>query len=189
MPRKLFSTSNATLAATVMGAAVLLPAAALAVPHGKPGLWNITSTMKMADMPKVPPEVVEMMKKRGLNMPVAGQPITNQICMTAEQAAMDHPPDMSREGVKCTPHVLNQTSNSATTEMVCHGSMEGTGRSQISWRGDSHYEGSYSFTGSVEGRPNNMSSTYTGDWVKSDCGSVKPFSGKMPSAMRPPPSR
>jgi hypothetical protein len=177
------------LASVLIATTILMPAAALAVPHGKPGLWKITTTMQMAAMPKMPPEVMEMMKKRGMNIPQPGQPITNQICMTPEQAAMDRPPDMSREGVKCTPHVLNQTANSATTEIVCHGTMEGTGRSQISWRGDSHYEGSYSFTGSMHDQPNNMSSTYIGDWVSADCGSVKPFSGKMPSGVRPPPPR
>ena len=133
MPRK--------LASALIAAAILMPAAALAMPHGKPGLWNITTTMQMAAMPKMPPEVVEMMKKRGIKLPQPGQPMTNQICMTAEQAAMDHPPNMDRDGIKCTPHVISQTSNSATTEITCHGTMEGTGRSQISWRGDSHYEG------------------------------------------------
>jgi hypothetical protein len=175
------------LASTLIVATILMPAAALAVPHGKPGLWTITTTMRMASMPKMPPEVMEMMKKRGMNIPQPGQPMTSQICMTAEQAAMDKPPNMDREGVKCTPKVISQTSNSATTEITCHGTMEGTGRSQINWRGDGHYEGSYSFTGSMHDHPNNMSSTYTGDWVKADCGSVKAFSGKIPSsAMRPP---
>jgi Protein of unknown function (DUF3617) len=178
MTRKLVSVLIATT--------ILMPAAALAVPHGKPGLWTITTTMQMAAMPKMPPEVLEMMKKRGMNIPQPGQPMTSQICMTAEQAEMK-PPNMDREGVKCTPKVISQTSNSATTEITCHGTMEGTGRSQISWRGDSHYEGSYSFTGTMHDRANNMSSTYTGDWVKADCGSVKPFSGKIPSmAGRPP---
>ena len=178
MPHKLTSVLIATT--------ILLPAAALAAPHGKPGLWNITTTMQMAAMPKMPPEVMALMKQRGIKVPQSGQPMTSQMCMTAEQAAMDKPPNMDREGVKCTPKVISQTATSATTEITCHGTMEGTGRSQISWRGDSHYEGTYSFTGSVEGRPNNMSSTYTGDWVKADCGSVKPFSGKMPSGTRPP---
>src|SRR5471030_2869477 len=118
MPRK--------LASTLIAAAILMPAAALAMPHGKPGLWNITTTMQMASMPKIPPEVMEMMKKRGMNMPTPGQPMTSQMCMTAEQAAMDKPPNMDREGVKCTPKVIIQSSNSATTEISCHGTMEGT---------------------------------------------------------------
>jgi hypothetical protein len=181
MPRKLAS----TLTSTIIGATILMPAAALAMPHGKPGLWSITTTMQMAAMPKLPPEVMEMMKKKGMNIPQSGQPMTSQMCMTAEQAAMDKPPNMDREGVKCTPRVVSQTSNSATTEVVCHGTMEGTGRNQISWRGDTHYEGSYSFTGAMHDHPNNMSSTFTGDWVKADCGAIKPFSGKMPSGARP----
>ena len=33
------------LASTLIAAAIFIPAAALAVPHGKPGPWNITTTM------------------------------------------------------------------------------------------------------------------------------------------------
>ena len=111
------------LASTLIAAANFMPAAVLAVPHGKLGLLNMTTTMQMASMPKMPPEVMEMMKKRGMNMPMPGQPMTSQMCMTVEQAALDTPPNMDREGVKCTPHVLNQTSSSASTEIVCHGLM------------------------------------------------------------------
>jgi hypothetical protein len=182
MPRKFAST-------LITAAVILAPAAALAMPHGKPGLWNISSTMQMPNMPEMPPEMLAMMKKRGMNMPVAGQPIVSKICMTAEQAAMDHMPNMNREGVQCTPRVISQTSSSATTEMVCKGTMEGTGRSQINWRGDSHYEGTYSFNGSMHGQPNSMSTNYVGDWVSSDCGSIKPFTAKSIPAVRPPPPK
>ena len=53
MPRKL----------VLITAALLLPAAALAAPHGRPGLWSITSRMEMPNMPKMPPEVAAMMKQ------------------------------------------------------------------------------------------------------------------------------
>ena len=65
-----------------------------------------------------------------------------------------------------------------SADTVCSGRMQGTGHMQVSYSGAEHYEGSYSFKGSMEGHPNQMSSTFKGDWVKADCGSVKPFTRK-----------
>ncbi len=164
-----------SLCIAITAGLILIPALALAAPHGKPGLWTITSTMTMANAPQLPPQVMEMMKKRG--MPMMGQPTTSQMCMTAEQVnsgadvLKNHPVD-------CTPRVLHETANSAETEVTCHGMMDGVGHSRISWRGLDHYEGSYDFKGTMHGRPNDMSTHYTGDWVKSDCGAVKPFDAK-----------
>lgn len=160
---------------------ILSPIAVLGAPQGKPGLWNITSTMEMANMPQIPPETLAMMKARGMKIPgMGGQPTTTQICMTPQNSGSDMMSGaqgrLAQRDVNCTPRILNQTASSATTEIVCHGKMEGTGRSQISWRGNNHYEGSYNFKGSMRGQPQNISTRYTGDWVKADCGAVKPFS-------------
>jgi hypothetical protein len=151
----------------------LAPAAALAA-HGKAGLWNISSTMETASMPQMPPEAMAMMKSRGMKIPgMGGQPIVTQICMTKEQVNGDKPP-MSNRQENCTTKLLNQTSTSMTSEVTCHGLMEGVGRAQMSWRGSEHYEGTYSFKGTMEGRPQQISTRYTGDFVKADCGAVKP---------------
>lgn len=169
------------------GAAALaasIPTAALAVPHGKPGLWNYVSTVQMANMPKMPPQVLEMMKMRGI--PAMGDAVTSQMCMTEAQAKMDVPPQLKNAGVNCTPRVVSQTSNSAVTEVVCHGRMEGTGRTQMSWRGDTHYDGTYSFRGAMGGRSQDMTSKFSGDWVKADCGAVKPFDSAILNHPRPP---
>jgi len=157
------------IAATV----VLAPVAALAA-HGKAGLWNISSTMETANMPKMPPEAMAMMKSRGMKMPgMGGQPITTQICMTQEQVNGDTPPMHNRQE-NCTTKLLNQTSTSMTSEVTCHGKMEGVGRAEMSWRGNEHYEGTYNFKGTMDGRPQQISTRYTGDFVKADCGAVKP---------------
>jgi hypothetical protein len=164
---------KATLAATCC---LLACSVALAAPpKGRPGLWTVTSVMDAATLPPIPPEALAQMKARGITIPTAGQPMTHQICMTADQPPLDRPPAINREGVQCTPHVVSQTGTSATTEVICKGRMEGTGRSQISWRGDTHYEGSYSFKGTMEGHPANTSTHYSGDFVKADCGAVRPF--------------
>jgi hypothetical protein len=166
-------------------AASVIALPAVAVPKGKPGLWNITSTMKMANAPQLPPQVLEMMKKRG--MPGMGEPTTSQICVAANAPSADAMTRMQNQhGITCTPHVISESATSATTEVTCQGTMEGTGRSQISWRGDSHYEGSYSFKGSMRGHPQEYSTHYVGDWAKSDCGAVKAFSPKDIPAHSPP---
>jgi hypothetical protein len=165
------------LTATAIG---LLPGAALAA-HGKPGLWNISTTMQMANMPQMPPEAMAMMKARGMKIPGMGEPIVSQICMTQDQVNDDKLPSMMHEREEsCTSKVLSQTASSVTAEATCHGRMEGVGHFQISWRGNEHYDGTYSFKGSMEGRPQEMTSRYTGDFVKADCGKVKPH---MPAMM------
>jgi Protein of unknown function (DUF3617) len=167
MHQKLISSAIAT-------AIVLAPAAALAA-HGKPGLWNISSTMQMANMPQMPPEAMAMMKSRGMKIPgMGGAPIVSQICMTADQVNADKPPAMSVHEESCTTKVLNQSAMSMTAEATCHGRMNGVGRTQISWRDNEHYEGSYSFKGASEGRPMEMSTHFTGDFVKAECGKIKP---------------
>jgi hypothetical protein len=158
--------------ALVAASVVLMPVAALAA-HGGPGLWNVTTSMEMANMPQMPPEAMAMMKQRGMKMPGMGQPMTSQMCMTQEQVNGDMPPMHNRE-VNCTSKLLNQTATSVKAEVTCHGRMEGVGRSEMSWRGNEHYEGTYSFKGSMEGHPQQISTRFSGDFVKADCGAVKP---------------
>jgi hypothetical protein len=143
--------------------------------HGKAGLWNFTTSMTMANMPQMPPEAMAMMKQRGIKMPGMGEPITSQVCMTQDEVNADMPPRMSREGENCENHVLAKTASSISVDMVCNGRMKGTGHLQVSYSGAEHYEGTYNFKGTAEGHPADMTSNFKGDWVKADCGAVKPF--------------
>jgi hypothetical protein len=171
MPRNLVSS-------LITAALVLAPSAAFAA-HGKVGLWTITSTMHMANAPQIPPEALAMMKARHMNVPMPGQPYTSQMCMTAEEVNADKPPAMTTREISCTTKMLSQTGSSMKSEVVCHGpAMDGVGHSEISWTGNEHYTGSYNFKGTMQGQPNEMSTSYKGDWVKADCGAVKPFNAK-----------
>jgi len=175
---------NKLISGLVATAVLLAPAAALAA-HGRAGLWSISTTMDMPNMPQMsnlPPEAMAMMKSRGMSMPGMGAPIVTQICMTQEEVNADRIPSMNEQN--CTTKILSQTPNAMTAETTCHGRMEGVGRMQMAWRGNDHYEGTYSFKGSMQGRPHEMTSRYTGDFVRADCGSVKP---NMPKAGMPKP--
>ena len=173
---------NSKLVSGLAATAILLaPAAALAA-HGRAGLWKISTTMDMPDMPQMsnmPPEAMAMMKLRGMSIPGNGAPMVTQICMTQDEVNTDRIPSMNNREQNCTTKLLSQTPSAMTAETTCHGRMEGVGRMQMSWRGNDHYEGTYSFKGSMEGRPHQMTTRYTGDFVKADCGSVKPYMPKM----------
>jgi hypothetical protein len=94
--------------------------------------------------------------------------------MTQEQVNGDVPPAMHNRGENCTAKLLSQTASTMKSEVTCHGRMEGVGHAEMTWRGNEHYEGTYSFNGTAEGRPQNISTRYSADFVKADCGKVKP---------------
>ena len=170
-----------SLITALMGTALILAPVAAMAAHGKAGLWTVTSTMEMPNMPKMPampPEAMAMMKARGMPMP--GQPFTTQMCMTQEQVNADKPPAVSNDDVSCDNKIISQSASAMHSQMTCHGRVNGVGDMQISWRGTDHYEGTYSFKGTAEGRPQEMMTHYSGEFVKADCGSVKPYAGGPP---------
>jgi hypothetical protein len=132
--------------------------------------------MGMANV-QIPPEAMARMKAMGMNMPM-GQTFTSQICMTQAEVDADAPPPVSRKESGCTTKVTSQTASAMAAQMVCDGDMKGTGQMQISYNGAEHYAGSYSFKGSMNGHPADMRSNFKGDWVKADCGAVKPYMAK-----------
>jgi hypothetical protein len=156
----------------------VLTLAATAMPHVKPGLWNITTDMKMKNMPDIPPEALAMMKQRGMKIPGMGEPVVTQVCMTPQDVADGTAMGLKAQNdahIHCDPKVLSETGSSMATSVVCHGEMEGTGHSEVNWR-EGHYEGNYSFRGVMHGQPNETSTHFVGEFVKADCGSVKPYS-------------
>jgi len=169
------------LSALIAASLVLVPAAALAA-HGRVGLWTVTTSMQMSNMPQISPEAMAMMKQRGMQMPGMGQPMTTQICMTQEQVIADKPPAMSNREESCDTKVLNQSPSLMESSVSCHGRMNGVGHIKIIWRGNEHYEGTYNFKGVMDGQPHEMTTHYSGDYVKSDCGAVKPF--VLPKSMQ-----
>lgn len=152
---------------------MLTPGAALAG-HGKAGLWTVTTSIGGMPNVQLPPEAMARMKEMGMKMP-SMQSIASQICMTQAEVDSDALPPVGKNDMGCTSRVTSQTANSMSAETVCNGDMKGTGRMQISYSGAEHYTGSYSFKGVIHDHPMETSSTFKGDWVKADCGAVKPF--------------
>jgi len=161
----------------IAAAALMLTPGAAMAGHGKAGLWNVATSIDGMPNVQLPPEAMARMKEMGMKMP-SMQSIASQICMTQADVDSDALPPVGKNDMGCTSRVTSQTANSMAAETVCNGDMKGTGRMQISYSGVEHYAGSYSFKGTIHDRPMETSSTFKGDWVKADCGAVKPFTRK-----------
>jgi len=153
-------------------ALLLLSSGAALAGHGRAGLWNTSTVMNMAAL--MPPDMLAKMKKMGRSPPTA-QTIAAPLCITQAEADADRPPQMGKNDIGCDSHVTRQTAFSTASDMVCTGRLKGTGHIEVTYTGAEHYAGSYAFHGSVEGRPFNLATKFTGDWVKANCGSVKPY--------------
>ncbi|MBA2589534.1 MAG: DUF3617 domain-containing protein [Alphaproteobacteria bacterium] len=148
---------------------VLTPITAFAG-YGKAGLWNVTTTTQSAM--QMDAETMAEMKKAGMKMP-GPQTVTSQTCMTEVEVKAGKPPMQSKE-MKCENHITSQTGSSLASESICKGEAQGTGHLKMSWPDTGHYQGTWEFKGSVDGNPMQTSSQFKADWVKADCGSVKP---------------
>ncbi len=156
----------------VLAGVVALPFAAMA-DHGKAGLWDITVSMKLANMPKIPPDQLAKMKAMGITIPNMST-MTVQHCMTAAEVAADKPPQMQRSNKDCAMQDIKMYGGHYTADMVCKGpDMNGSGHFDVGYdAGGTHYMGKMTFVGTTHGHVADMTNTFEGHWIKADCGSV-----------------
>jgi len=110
-----------------------------------------------------------------VTMPAA-KPVTVQMCMSQAEVDSDNPPQMDRQTTGCDTRIVKRTANAMTASMVCNGNLKGTGSMQITYEGAERYAGSYSFKGTTAGQATNVTTRFRGQWLKADCGNVKPYS-------------
>jgi Protein of unknown function (DUF3617) len=155
--------------------ALCCPLAAHAAGMMKPGLWEMTIKSGGGAASQIPPEKLEELRKRGINIPGAGgAPI--KTCVSKEMAEREHPAIMSRSGPMSDCQIKNpqHSGNTYTAEMVCSGpTMQGQGSTKGTFGSDSYTYVS-DFTGTARGRPMNTHTEASGKWLGSDCGSVQP---------------
>ena len=158
----------------------LLPIAAFAAGHGKPGLWEISTKMSMAGAPQIPPEQLAQMKQMGIKIPgMGGDPIVIKQCVTKEQAERDEPPKTQNEKSGCEMQNAKQDATSYSADMVCNGEMKGKGEMKVSYNNKDSYNGSMHFKGTEgkRGHEIEMTTEFAGKWLGADCGDVKPRGG------------
>jgi hypothetical protein len=149
----------AVLAGTVL---MMAPGVALAG-HGKVGLWRVTSSTRLSMAPSAATAAT----------PASSH--TAHMCMSQEEVDSDAPPHIDNQVTGCNTHVTAHTAASVTAELTCNGGMKGKGNMQIAYDGAEHYTGGYSFKGTVQGNPATLDTSFKGDWIKADCGKVRPY--------------
>ena len=98
---------------------ILVPPDAGAADTMKPGLWEITTSMEMPGMPFQPP------------------PQTMRHCYTAQEVKEEPVP---KDG-NCKVSDLKSSGSKVSWRVECKGEMAGKGEGQITYQGDSAYEG------------------------------------------------
>ena len=141
---------------------------------GKAGLWSVTTIWQFG-INKVPPALMALARQQRLKPPVNGQPFIHHICMTPSEAEDRQPLHLNSRELDCANRTVSMRRPLMVTESICHGPVEGVVRGQVTWRGNTHFEGTSDFRGKFRGDPARMSSSFTADWVGDDCRGVRPF--------------
>jgi Protein of unknown function (DUF3617) len=162
---------------SITAALLLLASPALAA--GKAGLWTVTTSWQFSP-PVVPAVLAALARQQGIAPPRNGQPFVHHMCMTPYEAEGRDPLHFNSRDYDCVPRIVSFRRPLMVMETVCHGQVEGVGRSRITWRGDDHFEGSYAFTGKFRGDPARITSSFSADWAGSDCRGVRVFIPQQP---------
>ena len=101
------------------GVTLFLPSLAPAAEMMKPGMWEITTSMEMPGMPFQPP------------------PQTMRHCYTAQEVKEQPVPKDNN----CKVTDLKSSASKVNWKVECKGEMAGKGEGQITYQGDSAYEG------------------------------------------------
>jgi len=164
----------------LLGAATVLTAvsADAAGRWGKPGLWQMTTTMNMGmAMPKLTAAQIAQMKKYGIKPPTGGdQSIDVKMCVTPKDVEnFDTKRLAANQRSGCTQTSVTRVGNRIATTVTCDGTMKGTGKADVTLIDDTHYSTMFVFKGVSHNRPVNMKVSSTAHWLGANCGRVKPF--------------
>jgi hypothetical protein len=126
-------------------------------------------------MPQLTAEQQAQLKAAGIKLPTPGEPMISQVCVTAEQAALDTPPNLERTQSGCAAQNVKIAGNRVSADVVCTGQIKGKGHLETTYSGLTHYEGSYRFEGASQGQTQTTNSTFVANFVSGNCGNVKPL--------------
>jgi hypothetical protein len=155
---------------------ILLLAGAQAWASGsmKPGLWEMTvKSDAMKNMPKIPPEQMEQMRRMGISVPqFQDGGMVTKVCVTPEMAQKETPGTESMEA-DCQTRNVKKTANGYQADIVCDGAMKGQGKVVGSYSGGEAFSSTFDFKGTMHGQPVSQRQETSGRWLSSNCGAVK----------------
>lgn len=146
----------------------------------KPGLWEMTmKSDAMKNMPKIPPEQMEQMRKMGVNMPqMQDGAMVTKVCITREMAESNQAPGMEKNEMGCQTKNYQRSGNTYSADIICNNAdMKGEGKAKGTFSGDQSFTSTYDFKGTMHGQPVSQHHENSGKWLGGDCGNVKPMGG------------
>jgi len=153
----------------VIGLCLLSPLSVHAADSLRPGQWETSMKMKMANMPEIPPEQLAQMKQMGIELPFGDKPMVMQQCITPEQAKLDKP-FTPQDQQDCTMKNYKHAGNKVSGDVVCTGDMTATGKFEMTLDSDTAYKGKWSLKGtSKDIGPIDQTSEMSGKWLKAKC--------------------
>ncbi|MCB5187843.1 DUF3617 domain-containing protein [Methylobacillus caricis] len=140
----------------------------LAIDQIKPGQWETAIKVQMQGLPAIAPEQLEQLRQFGIELPVGGNAIITQQCITPEQAKLKQPLlPQTEDG--CSVRNYNHSGNKVTGDVSCNGTIKGSGKFDMTLLSDSAFQGNLSMQGTAQGLPVNQNSEISGKWVKTAC--------------------
>ena len=155
----------------------------------KPGLWEVTNTMKsgsgdmeksMAQMQQqmasMPPEQRKMMEKmmaeRGMKMGAgAGGGMSVRTCMTREMVERNEIPAQQGD---CKTTSQSRSGNTIRMAFSCS-NPPSSGEGTYTIVSPEAYTMKMNVKSTVQGKPETMNMDAAGKWLGADCGSIKPI--------------
>ncbi|MCE2915059.1 MAG: DUF3617 domain-containing protein [Rubrivivax sp.] len=151
----------------------------------RPGLWENTFTIKTADgkaeaamkemqaqMAQLPPEqrkmMADMMARQGVGLGDKGNSV--RICMTQADVERSAPP--AAEG-DCSQKAT-RSGNIWQISFRCSGPPPSSGEGRLSLVTPTTYQGDFKIRTVEDGRPQDVQMTQKGQWLKADCGAIRP---------------
>lgn len=138
----------------------------------KPGQWNLTVSMKMANMPQLSADQLAQMKQLGIDLPVlSGKPTLIAQCISPEQATLKQPINpQQKPDDQCSIENYRHSGNQVSGDMVCNGEMKAKGHFSMTVTDATHYRGKWTLQGVTrDGQPIDQSSDVSAVWVKDKC--------------------
>ena len=144
----------------------------------KQGQWETTTSMKMAGLPTIPPEVLNQMppeqraKVEAMIAARAGKPMSSTSCMTKEK--LQQAWNTGQEAMKsCTTNIITSTSSRQEIHVECNrNGMKTAGAIQVETVDSEHIHGSVHMTAAdpSNSRPGmNVDYSFTSKWVGPAC--------------------
>lgn len=148
----------------------------------KPGLWEMTvKSDSLKNMPQIPPEQLDRMRQMGITVPQIGNGgMVTRVCISKAMAEREAPPTQQHQS-DCETRNFHRSGSSYSLDIVCNGpDMKGKGKVVGTYSGNTKFESTYDFRGTMHGNQTSQHTETSGRWLGTACGSVRPADEMMP---------